>query len=116
MLVIVFTAAGVTHVWLCGQRGAKQADEVSEEELVRVAMERRHVLALTTKSGNSRPGSGYYRSFVGNPELYDRNGGMQFAILFRLGLRSKMKVLEIGCGSLRLGKLLMPYLERHMYH
>lgn len=55
------------------------------------------------------------RAFVGPPEQYDVVGANQFMLLVMLGLREHHDVLDIGCGSLRLGKLLLPYLEPGRY-
>lgn len=58
----------------------------------------------------------FYRAGVGPYEEYDLVGGSQFALLFALGLRQHHRVLDFGCGSLRAGRLLIPYLERGNYH
>lgn len=52
----------------------------------------------------------HHRAFVGQPERYDLAAGSQFALLFLLGLREHHKLLDFGCGSLRLGRLAIPYL------
>lgn len=51
-----------------------------------------------------------YRAYVGPADQYDLIGGAQFALLFALGLREQDRLLDIGCGSLRGGRLLIPYL------
>lgn len=56
------------------------------------------------------PGSHHYRAFVGSPEDYDVFSAMQFNLLTSLGLREHHFLLDIGCGSLRAGKLFIPYL------
>jgi len=56
-----------------------------------------------------------HRAYVGPTENYDRSGSLQFCLLTLSGLRSYHKVLDIGCGSLRLGKLLIPFLESKNY-
>lgn len=63
----------------------------------------------------SRPGERDVRAFVGPPEQYDVVGANQFVLLVMLGLREHHDVLDIGCGSLRLGKLLLPYLQPGRY-
>lgn len=40
---------------------------------------------------------------------------MTFNLLTTLGLRQHHKLLDIGCGSLRVGRLLIPYLNRGNY-
>lgn len=61
-------------------------------------------------------GSRHYRSFVGPPEKYDLVSAMQFNLLTFLGLREEHSLLDIGCGSLRGGKLFIPYLLQGRYY
>lgn len=63
-----------------------------------------------------RPGDDHYTAFVGPPAQYDFMGATQFRLLTALGLRSHHRVLDFGCGSLRAGRLLIPYLDRGGYH
>jgi cyclopropane fatty-acyl-phospholipid synthase-like methyltransferase len=56
-----------------------------------------------------------YRAYVGPPERYDLIAAMTFNLLTTLGLREYHKVLDIGCGSLRIGRLLIPYLNTGNY-
>ena len=42
-------------------------------------------------------------------------GSNQFRLLTALGLRSKHKLLDFGCGSLRAGKLFIPFLDKYNY-
>lgn len=56
-----------------------------------------------------------HRAFVGQPQRYDLAGGSQFALLFLLGLREHHRLLDFGCGSLRLGRLVIPYLQSGHY-
>lgn len=51
-----------------------------------------------------------YRLAVGPPEAYDIMGAMQFNLLTFLGLRDYHFLLDVGCGSLRAGRLFIPYL------
>lgn len=62
------------------------------------------------------PGAAHYRAWVGPPEKYDLVAAMQFNLLTTLGLREHHHVLDIGCGSLRAGRLLIPYLLPGRYH
>jgi len=55
-------------------------------------------------------GSRHYRAYVGPPETYDLVSAMQFNVLTAIGLREYHYLLDIGCGSLRGGKLFIPYL------
>src|SRR5437667_9812597 len=40
---------------------------------------------------------------------------MAFNLLTTLGLRQHHSLLDVGCGSLRIGRLLIPYLNRGKY-
>lgn len=62
-----------------------------------------------------RPGDAHYRAYVGPPEDYDLLAGIQFSLLFAAGLRETHTVLDVGCGSLRAGRLLIPYLRPGHY-
>lgn len=63
-----------------------------------------------------QPGDRHYRAFVGPPDRFDLMGALQFSLLTALGLREEHYVLDIGCGSLRAGRLLIPYLLPGRYH
>jgi len=69
-----------------------------------------------TEAKALRPASEHYTAYVGPPDQYDFMGGTQFALLFLLGLREHHKVLDFGCGSLRAGRLLIPYLDVGNYY
>jgi SAM-dependent methyltransferase len=61
-------------------------------------------------------GAGHYRAWVGPPSKYDVLGALQFQALTDLGLREYHRVCEVGCGSLRVGRLLISYLlDGHYY-
>jgi cyclopropane fatty-acyl-phospholipid synthase-like methyltransferase len=62
-----------------------------------------------------RPTDPHYRAYVGPPADYDLIAAMTFNLLTTLGLRQHHKVLDIGCGSLRTGRLLIPYLNAGNY-
>lgn len=51
-----------------------------------------------------------HREFVGPADEYDVNAAMQFSLLTYLGLRESHTLLDIGCGSLRGGRLFIVYL------
>lgn len=61
------------------------------------------------------PGDGHYRAFVGPTYRYDLIGAQQFALLYLLGLRETHRLLDFGCGSLRLGRMAIPYLLEGRY-
>jgi SAM-dependent methyltransferase len=62
-----------------------------------------------------KPGDSHYRAYVGPPEDYDLIAAMAFNLLTTLGLRQHHTLLDVGCGSLRIGRLLIPYLNRGKY-
>jgi SAM-dependent methyltransferase len=62
------------------------------------------------------PGREHYRAFVGYPGKYDVVAAMQFNLLTFLGLREQHRLLDVGCGSLRAGRLLIPYLLPDRYY
>ncbi len=64
---------------------------------------------------NLKPGDNHYRAYVGPPKDYDLVSAMVFNLLTCIGLRQDHKVLDIGCGSLRNGRLLIPYLNKGKY-
>lgn len=57
-----------------------------------------------------------YRSAVGPPDKYDVIGALQFMVMVEQGLREHHKLLDIGCGSLRGGRLFIPYLLPGNYY
>ena len=63
-----------------------------------------------------RPGDPHYRAYVGPPEDYDLVAAMCFGLLTSLGLRGRHRLLDLGCGSLRVGRLLIPYLNEGNYY
>lgn len=67
-------------------------------------------LGLTLK-----PGDTHYRAYVGPPEDYDLISAMTFNLMTTMGLRQQHRLLDIGCGSLRLGRLFIPYLNKGNY-
>jgi SAM-dependent methyltransferase len=67
-------------------------------------------------ASNLRPGAGHYRAYVGPPRLWDFMGASQFRLLATLGLTASNKLLDFGCGSLRAGRLFIPYLQPGNYY
>lgn len=62
-----------------------------------------------------KPGDPHYRAYIGPPEDYDLVAAMTFNLLTTLGLRQHHSVVDVGCGSLRVGRLLIPYLNAGRY-
>lgn len=62
-----------------------------------------------------KAGDEHYRAYVGPPQDYDLISAMVFNLLTCIGLRQHHRVLDIGCGSLRIGRLLIPYLNKGHY-
>ncbi|MBN2648947.1 MAG: hypothetical protein JXR50_04305 [Prolixibacteraceae bacterium] len=60
---------------------------------------------------NMKAGDKLYKAYVGPPLNYDIIVSMQFNLLSSIGLKGKDKLLDIGCGSLRAGRLFIPYLD-----
>jgi len=63
-----------------------------------------------------KPGDHHYKAFVGPHLQYDFMGATQFRLLTTLGLRAGHTLLDVGCGSLRAGRLFIPYLDPENYH
>jgi hypothetical protein len=53
---------------------------------------------------------------VGPADRWDRQAALQFVTLVQLGLREHHYLCDVGCGSLRAGRLLIPYLLAGRYH
>jgi len=68
------------------------------------------------RDSKSKPFVKDYKSYVGPPTLYDFMGASQFRLLCTLGLRAHHSLLDIGCGSLRAGKLFINYLDEGNYY
>lgn len=68
------------------------------------------------QAGSLPAGAEHYRAYVGPPNRFDFMGATQFALLFALGLREHHRLLDFGCGSLRVGRLLIPYLLPDGYY
>ena len=73
-------------------------------------------MSQDNSSGSTARGSNYYKSYVGPSAKYDIVGAMQFNLATSFGLRDDHKLLDIGCGSLRSGKLMIPYLKAGNYY
>jgi len=56
-----------------------------------------------------------YARHTGPPHQYDYMGAMEFCNLYLLGMRHFHKLLDFGCGNLRLGRLAIQYLDEGNY-
>lgn len=56
-----------------------------------------------------------HRSHVGPAGIYDIISAQQFTVLTKEGLRETNALLDIGCGSLRGGRLFIVYLQKGKY-
>lgn len=58
-----------------------------------------------------------YRSYIGahNAEDWYSIGRLQYFFLVNQGLKPEHNFLDLGCGSLRLGQFLIPYLNKEKY-
>ena len=65
---------------------------------------------------NNKSINANYREFVGPADRYDLISAIQFNLLTFLGLRETNTLLDIGCGSLRAGRLLIVYLKPGKYY
>src|SRR5690242_5496000 len=75
------------------------------------------IRALSSEAAKDLPaGARHYTAYVGPPRDYDFMGATQFRLLTTLGLREHHSVLDFGCGSLRAGRLLIPYLLPGRYY
>jgi hypothetical protein len=61
------------------------------------------------------PGARHYRAYVGHSNNYDLIAAMTFNLLTTLGLRQGHTIVDVGCGSLRIGRLVIPYLNAGNY-
>lgn len=65
---------------------------------------------------NLGSGDKHYRAWVGPPEDYDTIAALQVSLLLSAGLRETHRLADVGCGSLRAGRMLIPYLRSGNYH
>jgi len=61
-------------------------------------------------------GSEHHRAYVGPPRDYDLIAALTAGLLFAAGLRETHSLVDVGCGSLRVGRLLIPYLREGNYY
>jgi SAM-dependent methyltransferase len=64
----------------------------------------------------NRAGARNYRAWVGPVNRFDTISAQQFGLLTLGGLRDSHRMLDIGCGSLRAGRLFITYLQPGNYY
>jgi hypothetical protein len=62
-----------------------------------------------------QPGAPNHRAWVGPAHRFDTIAAQQFNLLTLAGLRENNTLLDIGCGSLRAGRLFLSYLQPGNY-
>ena len=69
------------------------------------------------RSSGPRTPNGFppHRAYVGKPEEWDLVAARQVTLLLAAGLRDHHRLADVGCGSLRAGRMLIPYLEPERY-
>lgn len=72
--------------------------------------------ASQTSPKGLQPGDRHYRAYVGQVANYDVVSAIQFNLMTSLGLREFHRLLDLGCGSLRGGRLFIPYLRPGHYY
>ena len=58
----------------------------------------------------------HYREYVGYIEDFEETGLQVFNFLLDHGLQPNHRFLDIGCGCLRIGRHIIPYLDKNNYH
>jgi hypothetical protein len=63
-----------------------------------------------------KPGDLNWKDYVGPAERWDTQAAHQFTLLVKHGLRGRHRLCDVGCGSLRAGRLFIPYLDLQCYY
>lgn len=63
-----------------------------------------------------KPGDRNWKDFVGPASRWDVQAAHQFTLLVKHGLRGHHRLCDVGCGSLRAGRLFIPYLDLGCYY
>jgi SAM-dependent methyltransferase len=100
-----------TKLWLLGEAGLT-ADTVTACALWRASLCGGEAIGVS----ESKQEVPYYRYAVGMRSGYDRMAAVQVSLLWSLGLRETHRLCDVGCGSLRGGRLLIPYLLPGNYY
>lgn len=57
-----------------------------------------------------------YKRFIGKEEHYNKIGKIIYDLLISLGIKPNDTLLDIGCGSLRIGRYFINYLDESKYY
>lgn len=105
--------------WMSPEVPAVEADQGRSPkytlEEVATAREKARGQGVIQRAADA-PESQDHRSFVGPDDYYDKVAALQFGLLTMAGMRETSRLLDIGCGSLRGGRLYMPYLAPGHYY
>ncbi len=71
--------------------------------------------SAATDISQLKAGDDHYRAYVGPPQRFGLLALLQINLLHALGLEETDRVLDFGCGSLRLGRVLIPFLNPGCY-
>jgi SAM-dependent methyltransferase len=81
-----------------------------------VRMYREHdFLTAYAKHTDWRVGVNGYKGAIGSVDDWERHGQLQFEFLRSQGLRTHHHLLDLGCGTGRLARKVVPYLEYQHY-
>lgn len=62
-----------------------------------------------------RSGDTHYRAYIGAPQEWDLVAARQVTLLLIAGLQENHRLVDVGCGSLRAGRMFIPYLAPDCY-
>ena len=88
-----------------------ELQNISTKNSESITMSKKHIAKTTGLGIGLGAGQEHYRAYVGPPEDYDLVSAMVFNLVTSIGLRQYHKLIDIGCGSLRNGRLFIPYLN-----
>ena len=97
------------------QRTSAMIADAHDEEARQRALDATPAARPADEAAPSKAGDSDYRAYVGDPQNYDRVAALQFSLLTLAGLREQHRLLDVGCGSLRGGRLFIPYLRKGNY-
>ena len=96
---------------------ARRVHEFGEallEGVPKVAQSKRNYAAITLKERDIRSGA-YKKYMPGGAAQWHQRGAFQFFFLKQMGLQASNRLLDVGCGPIRAGSHLIPYLNEGNY-